>query len=180
LARAKAQIVSLDLIISVVLLMLFIGVMLILLPSQADASQEYSYANQIFTELEKLGTVDPPIAFYSNYRIDNTILRTNVVSRQYESNPFQDNDLKFRLIGATDFYSTDNDVCIFFLDSTTVQPITAGQDAIGLTYDSSDHNTKSLCDVSNPCQFYSSAHAFSKPVLRSGRVVNMFIVICEA
>jgi hypothetical protein len=169
-----------DLIISVVLLMLFIGIMIVIFPQQADASREYDYGRQVFNGLENLASIDSEIAFYSNYKIDNGLLIDNVVNRPYESSPQEETDLKYRLIGSSDFYSSGNDVCLFFLDGTTPQPITPGRYALGMTFNSAERTTKGPCVVSNPCRHYTNSHAFSRPVLRNGRIVNIFIVICEA
>jgi hypothetical protein len=172
-------VVSLDLIISVVLLMLFIGIMIIFFPQEADAAQEYRHGSQLLTDLENLRFTDSDVAFYANYRIDNDRLAT-FADRDYSTNPPQETDQKHILMGTSDYYAFNNDVCLFFLDSTGVRPIRYGMDAIGLTFNTEERTSRQPCETGNPCSYYSRAHSFSRPVLRDGRIVTMYIVICEA
>jgi hypothetical protein len=171
-------VVSLDLIISVVLLMLFIGIIIIFFPQEADAGADYRHGSQVMTDLENLQSTNPTIAFYSNYRIDNGRL-ASFASLPYSSTPQQPTDQKFLLIGTSDYYAIDNDVCLFFLDGAGVQLI-QGMQALGRTYDTADQTSRGPCLVNDPCRYYTNAHAFSRPVLRNGRIVNMYIVVCEA
>jgi hypothetical protein len=158
--------------------MLFIGIVIIFFPQEADAGQEYRHGNQLLTDLENLRLTDPSVAFYSNYKIDNGRL-ANFASRTYSSNPKEVTDQKHLLMGASDYYAFNNDVCLFFLDGTGVQLI-QGMQALGRTFDTADRTSRGHCLVNDPCRHYTNAHAFSRPVLRNGRIVNMYIVICEA
>jgi len=164
---AKAQVTSLDIIISAIILILLLGIIITLLISIADSriTQEI-YGGQVFSNIENLNDSN---SFIVNHKIDENKL-TAFSKRSYENNIKQD-----ILSNSNVFNSYENDVCIFFENNGMIVQIN-GSNALGQTIQPPG---KSTCNPYNPCEFYKQSIVFVKPVLKENQIINMYIVVCE-
>ena len=158
-----------DLIISVLIIMLLIGIVTILMSNVIDLKKPKAiYGSQIFTNL---GHIDNDKSFLTNYIIDENKL-TNFCDQSYE-------DSKAQVLNNTGLFNQySNDYCMFFLDKAT----TVEFECNSADVDFFGHNN---CDLNHPCGNTPTNQSFVhvKPVLKfdSGinKIVNMYIVICE-
>jgi len=105
--RVRAQIASLDLIISVVVLMMLIGAIIVLITaSSKPTTAKTAYGGPLFSNMET--------HFLTSYSVDETRLST-FWSRDY-------NTVKAIVLNNSLYETTTSDVCVFFTDQGHVYP----------------------------------------------------------
>jgi hypothetical protein len=168
LRRAKAQVASLDIIISVAAIICLIVIIIILFPARQETRQVYG--GRIFDSLDSLNERRQDVAFLHDYSIDEARLTAFAAL-----DPEQAEMLAF---AGTAHSSETSDLCIYFANKDRVMNI--GMDeSIGRTYTDQAHTTKSLCPTSNPCRHYRTTTVYTRPVARQEQIVNMHMVVCS-
>ncbi len=170
--HVKAQVTSLDIIISIIIVLVMMGVIAVILTMffEASPSREY-YGGQVFTNVESL---NGSIAFLSDHRVDEAKL-VAFSGLDYESR------IKPLVLADMErFSSIKDDVCIFFTAENQIIPV-GNKDTIGMTL--GPGGTKAACDPNDPCREYRESFAYVKPVLRQSgpdenRIAKMSIVVC--
>lgn len=177
-SRAKAQVASLDIIISAIVLLIFIALVIALLPAFGRQREPNAlYGGFVFTNIQGLRTANPSVAFVQDYRVDETKL-ANFADRSIVT---IENEL---LGGNSVLHPTSSDLCIFFLnqpqatDTSTWTTIPANGTKVTIGETKGSTGLPGDCVWSNPCGEYTESFVFVKPVWRQGRIVNMFIVVC--
>jgi len=163
--RVKAQIASLDIIISVIAIMILIGVIAIIISITIKPEAKAIYGGEVFRNIEN---IDGPNNFLDGYRINQTALTHFVTVGTYDSKK------SLVLEPSTQFSSTRNNFTMFFLGKNGVVDITPGMSSYG-------HSAGSY---SNPCNGHKQSFVYIRPVLkgqetRKGEILNMYVVVCE-
>jgi len=167
----KGQIASLDIILSVVALFLFIGIVIAILPMIGGSTEpKETYGGQVFINIENIGIDRPASAFLAGYRVDENKL-DNFSNSSYD-------DIEGFVLANSDIFAPESsDFCMFF------QPLSPfnGSSSFGRTYDSPDHTTasKERCNPSDPCQNYAQSFVYARPVLRKGKITKLYVVVCK-
>jgi hypothetical protein len=175
-AKSKAQIASIDLVISVAVLMLFIAIIIIFFPSKPAASK-VTYGGMVFTNIEMLGNYDSGIAFLSSYGIDDGKLAA--FSAVAYSNA------ETLLLNNTGYGNYTSDFCMFFVNSSKTASnlvnITSGQDAYGIVFGDKQHTAagRKQCSTSSPCGYYNNVYVYAMPVVRQKSVMNLYVIVCS-
>lgn len=164
--QKKAQIASMDLIISAIILLFLISIMIIIILKVSDnKTEKVIYGGEVFRNIEKID--DQNIAFLNNYKIDETKLS------EFADTTYQTYDeMKEKMFAGSDNYNIyTNEVCMFF-DNYTI----SGYQAIPINGDNQLGHSE--CYYDNPCKGFDIAVPFAKPVLRKGSIVMMYVVVC--
>jgi len=159
-AKRKAQVASLDLIISAIVLMLFLGILIVVISNITDIRKNtVIYGGEIFVNIENewefLGNNKIDQDEYENFRNDVTADGDAVESRMF--------------ISSNVFNTNSNDFCMFFHDGTNV----VGGGPVD--------TISGGCDESDPCpeDDYKQAYIHAKPVFREDKVVTYYIAVCQ-
>lgn len=156
LQDAKAQVASMDMVISALVLILLLALILVLISNITDKQKSrVIYGGGVFENIENLNPT-----FLKDYRVDEAELAT------FASNYVTMKDKT--LIGSDVFDPKKNEICIFFLDGNTP-----------MDFNSLPANGHASCQVANPCKGFDQAFIFAKPVVRDHKVVTMYIAVCE-
>ena len=186
LAHKRAQFTSMDMMISVVVVLLFLGTMMIFASNIFNKKEsKIIYGSTIFSNIENL---DDSVAFISNYRVNETKLNAFADGGDGNMVLNEDGEVESKIFaGSTSYSADDSDACMFFFDNNN-NIVAIGNATVGLfntlgwTYTSEDHSLTGLrapCDPNDPCKFYSKTYLYIKPVLRQGKIMNLYIVVCQ-
>jgi hypothetical protein len=165
--NAKAQVASLDLIISAIALMAFLAIIILLVPFVATPhTPKTIYGGEVFTTIAAM-----PASFLTSYRInEDNLVAFGALDRD---------NVETRVIaGTSSFDVSRNDVCIFFLrgGSTPIE-ISPGQQTIGYTLNG---GVAEHCTITEPCsEDYDITYVFAQPVLRLREIATMYVVVCQ-
>ena len=156
LQRAKkGQVATTDLILSMILVLLFIGLMIAaFMWSTKRNSPQYIYGSVVFDNLEGNANTD----FVSNYKIDGSKLTQfqGWATSSYD-------DMRLKVLNNTDFIPGVDDVCLFTRDDSATNPL-AGPGTI--------------CSPANPCKNHALKYIFVKPVEYNKKIQNLLVVLC--
>jgi hypothetical protein len=170
----RAQVASLDLILSAIALLFFIALVLIILPMLTDTKKPKAfYGGEIFATMESM---DHPIL--TDYHVDEANL-------ELFANDISQMDIK--LLGNSPVFNPgDSDVCIYFIDNhlihnhwiemeiqQTVPPATVPSPVKTLS------SAAGGCSTAKPCSDKAEAFVFVKPVVRNEKIVDMYAVVCR-
>ncbi len=170
--NAKAQVTSLDIIISIIILLVLLGIITVILTMivESSASREY-YGGELFAKVEGL---DDSIAFLSDHKVDEAKL-ASFSHLDYESR------IKPLMLSDSERFNTiEDDVCIFFTSGNDILAFD-GMDSVGMALQ--PDGSKGLCNPADPCRNYRESFAYSKPVLKESgpaekKIAKMNIVVC--
>lgn len=157
----RSQIATTDLIISVIVILLFVGIVIAATLWGSDNSKvSYGYGSVLFSNIGGMGSN----AFVSNYRVDDAKL-LNFKGEAYSS-------IKSEILKDTKFIDSRSDICIFFDDLSGTTYI-AGEiyDPLLATY--------VICPTIDPCKDYEYVTVFTKPLLYQSRIQNLLIMVCS-
>jgi len=171
-AHAKAQVASLDIVLSVIALLLFVGLVIAIAPSLGGSAEARTiYGGLLFENIEDLKKTDDTMAFLSDYKVDEVKLTAFAAELN--------DDIENIIFTNSDEYSSSNcDFCMFFENNTANAPI-VGNPTLGETYQDAAHSSTGACLLGSPCEHYPQSHVFLKPVLRKGSIMNLYIVVCK-
>ena len=165
----KSQIASLDLILSAVAILLLLGLIIAAVPLMLeDDPSGLQYGSQVFSNIEQIGKEE--WRFLNNYRIDDDRM-SDFLDQSYDK-------IRRIFLAGSDRWSPNDDFCMFFMKDNVAIPPNSTQ-MVGMTYDSFDHTSKTLCSAADPCRFYDEAIVNVKPVLWKNEIVNLYVVVCR-
>jgi len=163
LLRVKAQVASMDIVISVVVVLLLVATLIVVgfrLTNNKTPSVEYG--GMVFTNIESIK--DPTVAFLKDYRVDETKL-INFRNLGYTT-------IKQYVLNGTNIGS-NFDTCIFFLNVSIKDSTSQAIDIGGV-----DHIGYPGCDINNPCKRSNQTIVYAKPVLIKREIANMYTILC--
>jgi len=179
LARKKAQMIGLDVVLSIIILLLAIGFCYYFLVSQGKSEPVVLSLEENFILVNFRNNLETStFPFLQDYTIDEAMLTG------FASQANINEDFEGYVLNGLGVNNESYDLCIYFENTAGFDPIISGPPAInmlGEVYNDQTHTTRADCNnmVANPCEFYRNVINFVVPVLRNSKIEGMHILICK-
>lgn len=172
----KSQMIGLDIIVSILILLLAIGLIYYFIISPERRSQQILELEESFflANLKNNLQESPAYNFLDGYKIDETKLSA------FASLP--DGDIKRFMLEDLGVNNENYDICLFFEDSGGILPI-GGKNILGEVYSDEQLTNRAPCNDPimrpNPCEYYQKVINILMPVLKTDKIVRLHLVVCK-
>lgn len=176
LGLKKGQMIGLDIIVSILILLLAIGLVYYFIMSPERRSQQILELEESFflTNFKNNLHKNPAYNFLDGYKVNEAKLSA------FASLP--DSGIKRFMLEDLGINNESYDMCLFFEDSGEIIPVN-GKDMLGEVYSDEQLINRIPCDdpimKSNPCEYYQKIINILMPVLKTGKIIRLHIVVCK-
>jgi hypothetical protein len=174
----KSQIISMDLVISIIIFIIFFGLILSFSFNTDLLKKKDIDPNKIYNNLQK-NIINSPEKEKVDF-LSNSLL--NIEAYSYFGNYSINNNPSFREYFFNNTYYQNADVCIFMMDKHNKYLEINGNFGYGKVYNNlfiKEECSSFLKENKSPCTMYEKANSFIKLFFYNNTYYNFYILICE-